>query len=446
LENDHVNTSLRLRPVLEELEKRDCPALTLSVVSGTLLIQGTPTGPLAITEPAPGKIQVTDNSRNLGTFSVNENLIVNLASYPSTVGINLNGNRFGGNILMNLGLGGPPGGDTVSIAGGSLGGSLTILNGSGAENLFLGATTGGVSSPLSVGGPVSVTGRASGGTTTGGKTLDLFSGSTLAGNLSTALIDSLTLNGNVAGNLSVTDPGSYHALDVVVNGTVGKNANVTDSNLDDEFILASPSGQIGGNLSVNLGTSTGPTGDVIDLQTGTIVNGITTLTSAGGPVGGLFTVDGTINGNLTVNMGISGPAPLQDNFFTFAGTVFGNMQVTAGNGDNDLTNFTGTVFGNLSISMGNGNDSITVTNSPFGTFSLNAGNGSDSITLGTPAAASGNWTINFNFGTGSNTLTLGDGTSASTGNLFGYLNSQANPLANTFNQGGWSNYLYYSHF
>lgn len=304
-----MNTSRRIRLALEELEKRDCPALTISVVPGTLLIQGTPTGPLAITEPAPGKIQVTDNSRNLGTYSANGNLIVNLARFPSSVGVDLMGNRFGGNVLLNLGLGGPPGSDTVSVADGTVGGSLTILSGSGEENLELGETVGGVTAPLTVGGPVSVTGRAAGNNSTPGDVLTLFSGSTLSGTLSTAFIDTLELFGNVAGNLYATDPGSYHSLTVGIFGSVGKNVAVTGSSLDDSFTLEAPTGLIGGNLSVNLGSSTGPIGDNIDLEALTVVNGNATLTSAGGPVGGLYTIDGTVNGNLSVNMGVSGPAP-----------------------------------------------------------------------------------------------------------------------------------------
>ncbi len=278
-----------------------------------------------------------------------------------------------------------------------------------------------------------------------GETLSLFSNSTLSGNLSTALLGTLSLAGTVAGNLSVADAGTTHALVVDIDGSVGKSVSVTGTNLDDSFTLSTVgagTGIIGGTLSVNLGSSTGPTGDVIDLGANTTVNGNTTLTSAGGPVGGLYTVDGTITANLSVNMGVSGPAAsAQDNLLTFGSTavVYGNMQVTAGNGDNDLTGFMGTVYGQLSITMGNGNDSISVTNAPAGTFYLNLGNGNNSVTL-TPAAAS-NWTINFNFGTGSNSLTLAG--TAST--LFGSLNSQA-PGTNTFTQDAWSNMLSFFNF
>ncbi len=93
--------------------------------------------------------------------------------------------------------------------------------------------------------------------------------------------------------------------------------------------------------------------------------------------------------------------------------------------------------------LGNGDDTVTVTTAPAGTFSLTAGNGSSSVTLGTTTGNT-NWTITFNFGTGSNTLTLTTG--ATPGNLFGFLNSQANPLANTFNQGNWNDFLYSQNF
>lgn len=426
----------RIPLTVEQLEKRDCPALSIIQAPGLLEIQGTPTGPLSITEPAAGQIQIVDNLRNLGTFSANGNLILNLTRHPDLVTIDLMTNRFAGNILISLGLG-DPAGHAVSVVDGTLGGSLTVVGGSGAENVDLGGGGG----ALTAQGPVSVTGANLGP----GETLSLFSNSTLSGNLSTALLGTLSLAGTVAGNLSVADAGTTHALVVDIDGSVGKSVSVTGTNLDDSFTLSTVgagTGIIGGTLSVNLGSSTGPTGDVIDLGANTTVNGNTTLTSAGGPVGGLYTVDGTITANLSVNMGVSGPAAsAQDNLLTFGSTavVYGNMQVTAGNGDNDLTGFMGTVYGQLSITMGNGNDSISVTNAPAGTFYLNLGNGNNSVTL-TPAAAS-NWTINFNFGTGSNSLTLAG--TAST--LFGSLNSQA-PGTNTFTQDAWSNMLSFFNF
>jgi len=452
-----MKTSRRILLAVEQLEQRDCPALTISVIPGTLVIQGTPAGALAINGTAtPGQIQVVDNGRTLGTYSGAGNLIVNLASEPSTVAIDVNpsavaGQKIGGNILLSLGLGGPSI-DPVSIADGTIGGTLTILNGSGQENLELGRTIGGVTAPLTVGGSVSAVGRVSGGPT--GDSLTLFPGTTVKGNLSTTQIDNVTLEATstptlstVAGNLSVNDAGANIGLDVTINGVVGKNVSVTGTQLDDTFTLGQvggAGGTIGGSLSVNLQAGNGPVGDVISLGGGTVVNGNTTLTSAGGPSGGLYEIMGTVNGNLTVNMGTSGSAASGlNNVLLFQGMVFGHMQVTAGNGDNDLgdnvTPFSGTVFGNLSFNLGHGNDTAVITNAPFGTLNWFSGNGMDLLQLGealTPTPPGLVWNVNVHFGTGSDTLSLnGDPVNSNPEYLTGIVDLGGTFGSNTLIQG-----------
>ena len=48
-----------------------------STFGGTLFVSGTPTGPLSLTEPSAGKLTVSDNGHNLGTYAVTGNLLLN---------------------------------------------------------------------------------------------------------------------------------------------------------------------------------------------------------------------------------------------------------------------------------------------------------------------------------------------------------------------------------
>lgn len=144
-------------------------------------------------------------------------------------------------------------------------------------------------------------------------------------------------------------------------------------------------------------------------------------------------------------MGVSGPAAsFQANYLMFSGTVNGNMQVTAGNGDNDLDGllgqgFTGTVTGNVSFYLGNGNDTVTITNAPLGKLTWISGNGSDSVQLGeaaTPTAPGQVWNVYVRFGTGSDTLTLGgDPVLSNPEYITGFVDMGGPPGGNTFTQG-----------
>ena len=93
------------------------------------------------------------------------------------------------------------------------------------------------------------------------------------------------------------------------------------------------------------------------------------------------------NGNTTLNLGAG------DNLVALTGTS--TSTITAGAGNDVITNTDGINTGGngtLSLDVGDGNNSITLGN---GTFSINAGSGNDTVTLGAL--------------TGTNVITLGNG-------------------------------------
>src|SRR5262245_7996829 len=127
------------RLYLEQLEKRDCPSLTITLSAGSLYVGGAPTGAVSVTEPAANKLTVTDNGHSLGTYSVTGNLQLTLTNHPSTVTVDLGGNTFAGNITLSLGNGGtnnpavtstPP----VTVQNGTVNGNVLFLSGNGTEN------------------------------------------------------------------------------------------------------------------------------------------------------------------------------------------------------------------------------------------------------------------------------------------------------------------------
>ncbi len=459
--------------ILEQLEDRLTPSLTLSYAAGSLTISGTPTGAgapgLAITGLANGTLQVMDGSRFLGDFNVTNNLNLNLNSHPSFISMNLTalpGSRFNGNVNMSLGIGNT---NTtllkpVFLYGGTIGGNVTITGGSGDEAIELGVTPGLAFSLLNVGGSVSMTGRAVApfpALSTFPTAVELAPGSNVGGNITTTQVATVNVGtdilvsgiglSTVGGSVTANDATGAAALFMDIAGAVGKNVSFTGLGHADfvgngDSFLLNPGGTAGGgvingNLTVNLGNNSVP-GPFINVELdddGTnpfVVNGNVNVSSTGASsdsitFGLTAGVQNQINGSVNLNLGSGADSITVDHT-----SISGNVSISAGNG-NDTVNVTSNagLFGALAFQLGNGNSSITVSSAPFGLFSLTAGNGANSITL-TPAVA-GNWTVNWLFGTGSNTVTLGG--TAST--IFGSIVSQANPLANTFTQDGWSNQL-----
>jgi hypothetical protein len=431
----------RRRPArlfLERLEQRDCPSLTVTLFGGSLNVSGSPTGALAVTEATPGKLTVMDGTHSLGTYGVGGDLRLSLTNHPSTITVDLGGNTFTGNILISLGNGGtttlPP---EVSVQRGTVGGNVTFLGGNGTETENIGGPAL-APIPVVVRGSVQATGKVSGGGDAGpGDTLFIGPGSSVGGDVTTTQIDNVAVGQpalaltTVGGNVNVNDSGSGAALTVNIFGNVNKSVSVTGTSFEDNFVLQQASAGVGGNvlgnLYVDLGAG-GTLGDSFLLDTGTTVGGSATLSTRGAPAvaaPGGFTVNGTVNGSLTANLGEG-----NDSFaFNAAASVAGNLSVTGGNGNNTVT-AAGAVGGNLSFTFGSGNDSVTVTSAPGGQLRWTSGNGNDSLTLAPTAASAFN--VNVHFGTGDDSLTLAGTASTLSGLVDG------GGGTNVFTQDGWT--------
>jgi hypothetical protein len=369
---------------LEHLEDRHCPSFTISATGGNLFIAGTPqAGPTSseqylVQETSANKFLVQETigamTKTYGTFPAGKNIFITLAHYNTNINVDFNGFTFGGNLVMNLGLGDTDLSTTnpvsiySSVAGGSIRGNVTVLNGSGGEIIAIGKILTSPAAPfaLTVGGNVTVAARKADGNpfaSNAGDALDVVPGSTIDGNLTTTFVDGVDIG------------------EIAVSG-----------------VTPTPLTTVGGNFS---------------------------LTSLGGPnvgiLGGLYFLDGSVGGSATVNMGAG------DNSLEFSGTVDGNMLVSAGNGSNDLGGgITGPVGGNLTFAFGNGTNTATIANAPGGTLYWTSGNGSDTLNLG-PSF----FTAFIDFGTGSNTLALdASGNTALEGTV------KASGGTNTFTQNG----------
>jgi hypothetical protein len=403
----------RQRFTVEQLEDRLCPALGISFMSGTLTITGTPVGALQVNETGPGVLKVMDGAINYGSYQVTGNLNLQLTGHPSTIDVNLMGNTFTGNLLIDVGTGQakfPT--DPVTVSGGTVGGTVTLRNGSGHETFDLGKPVlAGTDVPVTVGGDVFVTGKNS--SAFGGDSLILVNGTKLSRNLYTTLIDNVLLVNNTAP------------------ATVGGNV-VANNNGSVLGIFFTDFGVINGNLTIlGSGNTADPLGDSITLFMGSQVNGSVQATLGEGI--NTFDLEGTVQGGLTVTGGsgsdtdtigatgvVGGAASFGlgegANSLTFAmgGMVGGNMSVSGGNTSNDLSNFAGTVGGSLFITLGNGTNTFTFSGAVNGTtLSYTGGSGLDSVTVN----GTNSFALNVNLGAGADTFTYGAGASVGSATL-----------------------------
>ncbi len=444
---------------LEHLEARDCPVFSIHYTSAVLLIQGRPTYPfvqpgdgLQVTySPVSNLVQVDEVSNGMmanfyGRFRPPRTIIINLYSNTDhDLTVDLGGGRLTSNLLVNLGYGNT---DVLSphfnnIINGTLGGNLTILGGVGGELIPLGDFAG--TKPVVIQGDTNlVLGNQQ--TPLGGDFLFVNAGSQLLGRLASTDLDNIQI-GELIGAPSVVRKDV--SLNVARSGNVGK-IDVVNGEVDGNvFFQGSPVIEPGFSDSVIIGEIGGPTATVFGsviaafgngsgdfhVNSGSTVRGSVSLT--GGLGDDEVTLDGTVFGSVQMNLR-SG-----DNMVEFnpAAIVFGNLSISADNGNNDLSNFAGTVFGNLTFHFGNGNDTVTIANAPGGRLIWTSGNGNDSLTLA-PISDNQFWNVCVRFGNGDDTFNLAgigmnetvsglvDGGGSISGNVF---NQNANwTLAPTF--------------
>jgi hypothetical protein len=431
-----MKSTRRPRLSVEPLESRFCPVASISLEAGTLFIRGavTPNSPtgLRVTETANNLVTITDNGHFLGTYRTS-NIYMQLTSHiGSPIVVDLGGHSLTGNLYINLGIGdttdNPVSG--VFIDNGTIGGTVTIVGGSGDEtvqpgsNSFVAGVGPTSDGPLSIGGDLIFDPKMSNiaglfNTLDTGTPYDNDSITapvvTIGGNLISAggMAIGISSNTTIGGNLSVTPSAAngsgFGALqdEGTIDGSLSYTGNPNSPG--DVILLQQENGGtafVGQNVTINTGS--GANG--VQLAAGTQVGGNVSITEVNGDVA----LQGTINQNATVQ----GTNSLN---FAFNGEIDGALNVTAGNGGSSqttsnffsATGFTGTVFGNANFTLGNG---------PNGTWTIGDGTAGDGAIGGTLNWHSGNsetqlaltspnyYNLNVHFGNDNDTFTLAGAT------------------------------------
>src|SRR6516164_8401360 len=135
----------RPRLAVQRLEDRTVPAVTASVVNGSLVVKdgGSAASNIAITasdtnaDGVADTFTVTDGGTTVGTFSnVTKDVVLRLGSEDDTATIDLNKLSAPRNIVANLG----DGTNSLSIDNGTVKGFLNVAGGAGTDTVTLGGT------------------------------------------------------------------------------------------------------------------------------------------------------------------------------------------------------------------------------------------------------------------------------------------------------------------
>jgi len=141
-----------VRLSLEVLEDRSVPAVTASVVRGSLVVVGDPSAPSNLTLTASDTnadgvadtFSVVDGSTAVGTFGgVTRDVVLRLSNNDDTVSLDLAGVSAPRNVRADLG----GGTNSLSITNGTVTGSLSVRGGDGTDTVTLDGT-----SPVTVNG------------------------------------------------------------------------------------------------------------------------------------------------------------------------------------------------------------------------------------------------------------------------------------------------------
>jgi hypothetical protein len=425
-----MRTRPSFRPRLDTLEDRVCPSLTLQTVGPDLAIRGTPATSLSgltITGVGGANFDVMDGVKDLGTYTIDRNLTLDLRHYNSPITLNLNGQALPGNITFDFGAGNVfsasrPISIISTAQGGTIGGSVKLVGGSGDETLNIGGPGG--LFPVSVLGNVTFSGRNGHGENN--NTLAIFDGTSVGGNVTASLVSNILIGQSggagafIGNNLSVYDAGARSEMALSINqgslvaGRVWVIGTSQFNQRGDRFIVESGAA-VNGKLTANLGSKANL------WQLGGTFNSSVLLYGGGGPQpnGGsaLNTIEldngagslGKFNGSVTAIIGGGSTA-----FVFNAGTVItGNLNLAFGNGTHDLGGgslggvFAGSVNGNITISLGSGLNTGVIDTAPGRSLLWNSGAGVTNLTLGSAQAPANTfWRVNLHFGVGTNTLTL----------------------------------------
>ena len=314
-----MSTRPKLRPMLEVLEDRCVPALTLIFGPGNTLvgITGTPNGDVALTFVNNNRVNVRDNAVDLGTFDTGPNLNVAIdaltAADPDLV-VNLGGFQFTGKFALRVG--DAPNGWGLTVSNGVIAGSLDVATGNGPDKVLIGEA-----GPLLVNGPLGV--------------------NMGAGN------DALTLsNTQVQGPLTVSGANTFNLVATLVTGDLSFDSsaeNVGTSLLTDAVSM------IQGNALIRTGAGK----DSVNLF-GTIQGNADLRLKNGNDLVNL-NPGATIGGDLSLLLKRGADRT------TIKGLIGGDVQADFGEG-NDIVTFDGAAVQGFAIVLvvGHGNDVFNV--------------------------------------------------------------------------------------
>lgn len=350
--------TLKLRPRLSvnQLEERETPSASLVFSGGSLTIRGDNT-PNNLTLDGAGAVTVKNNAATLGTYNVTGGVTILMGNSADTVAL---GSTAAVNIPGSLSVT-TGNGDDVFTAQGRVGGNVTVASGLGNDSTGLTAFTAGGPSVRFDGGPGTDTFTTAGAATLAGTTLLLNqNATTLASGFqaSSLVINNVSDTGAAAAALaagaavagSYTYSGGPGSDTVTVDGTVNGSLNVVDMSGANSFTAGATAG-VNGNLSLNFGSGN----DTFN------------------------TTAGAFFGSVNANLGEGDNTYGIDNAFT----VFGDFNLRAGNGTNDLTFNGATINGSLNVTFGSGTDSFTFTSGSVGYRTVyRAGAGTNTVTLG----------------------------------------------------------------
>jgi hypothetical protein len=418
---------------LEQLENRLVPA-SVTYFNGNLVI--TPSaGELAmnLTVKQTGvsnTFSVTDNGKNLGTYTAVGNIFVTGTNGSDSVTLNLGGLVYSGNFTANSG----NGNDSVDVesggAAGAILGNTLISSGLGTDLVFLntGAAAGRFGGNITVVGTgesnkLVVLGNSTAPTTVGGNL-------TITG-INIAVLASTGVTDVIQGSVAIND-GALGVPAIIAVANVNINKDLTISSGQGNSLVALVFDTVAGNTAVTMGA-----GNDSVLVNGSgpsnLFGGNLSISGTTGNDTVSFTGTNTIAGNLSIGLGNG-----TDTISIATGTtVGGDTHLTLGNG-NDTILDDAIVNGNAFFSLGAGNDTVTLGHAPAGILSWFSGNGNDLLTLGDGSTAAGEvWNVFMRFGTGNDTLTLGPGgTLASPEALTGFIDMGGPPGGNSFDPTG----------
>jgi len=324
----------------------------------------------------PGNLTVLGAKQNSGVYSraeIGQNFSYTPAPTAATDYIELTSEgSVAGNATFKLGAGN----NTVSLTGGTIGGNLTVIGGSGADFVPLTFANDVVvkgSAIFNLGGGTNSVQSAGNGNFTIGKDLTYIGG---AGDEDFDLDTGFDTTLGVGGKMKIS-LGAAAIFNRFETGelSVGSSLSITAGNQVDLIDMDGTS-NIGGSVSINTGNGIGS----VNLD-GIFLGG--SLTFNGGIDQDYFVLDSFVVGkNLTINA--KGDALLSGQIVqvgfgtTNENAVFGSATIATGNGADTVALHRTTVGGTLKVATGAGVDTITMNDSSVARTTLfDLGGGAD---------------------------------------------------------------------